>query len=67
MLSTFTTDADANVYAAVTQQCRGSMTAILALQTEKNPGAKAWRLMMDRSEITEVHFKQSIENRFKKM
>ena len=55
---------DANLYAALTNQCEGDFTSTLALHNTKEPGAEAWRYMMKITEVDENTFRASIETRF---
>ena len=55
---------DANLYAALTQQCDGNLTSILGLHNVAHPGKMAWRHMMERTDIKENIFRASIETRF---
>ena len=63
----FEPEVDANVCAATTQQCGCSLTSILALQSLGEPGAQAWRQMMNRTEVKENDFRVSIENRYNRV
>ena len=55
---------DANLYAALTQQCDGNLTSILGLHNVAHPGKMAWRHMMERTDIKENIFRASIETKF---